>query len=87
MVKLLRKLLIRKRFKMEKVVKFEDQIKELETIINELENGEVDLDTSIEKYTKAMSLVKSCDEKLKKIDEQVSKIVTENNEIKDFDVE
>ncbi len=72
---------------MEKVVKFEDQIKELETIINELENGEVDLDTSIEKYTKAMSLVKSCDEKLKKIDEQVSKIVTENNEIKDFDVE
>ena len=72
---------------MEKVVKFEDQIKELETIINELENGEVDLDTSIEKYTKAMSLVKSCDEKLKKIDEQVSKIVTESNEIKDFDVE
>ena len=72
---------------MEKVVKFEDQIKELETIINELENGEVDLDTSIEKYTKAMSLVKSCDEKLKKIDEQVSKIVTENNDIKDFDVE
>ena len=72
---------------MEKTVKFEDQIKELETIINELENGEVDLDTSIEKYTKAMSLVKSCDEKLKKIDEQVSKLVTENNEIKDFDVE
>ena len=72
---------------MEKTVKFEDQIKELETIINELENGEVDLDTSIEKYTKAMSLVKSCDEKLKKIDEQVSKLVTKNNEIKYFDVE
>ena len=72
---------------MKKEVKFEEQIKELESIINELENGEVDLDTSIEKYTKAMSLVKSCDEKLKKIDEQVSKIVTENNEIKDFDVE
>ena len=70
-----------------KEVKFEEQIKELETIINELENGEVDLDTSILKYTKAMSLVKSCDEKLKKIDEQVSKLVTENNEIKDFDVE
>lgn len=72
---------------MEKKVKFEDQIKELESIINELENGEVDLDTSIEKYTKAMSLVKSCDEKLKKIDEQVSKLVTENNTIEDFNVE
>ena len=72
---------------MEKKVKFEDQIKELESIINELENGEVDIDTSIEKYTKAMSLVKSCDEKLKKIDEQVSKLVTENNTIEDFNVE
>lgn len=72
---------------MEKKVKFEDQIKELESIINELENGELDLDTSIEKYTKAMSLVKSCDEKLKKIDEQVSKLVTENNTVEDFNVE
>ena len=72
---------------MEKKVKFEDQIKELESIINELENGEVDLDTSIEKYTKAMSLVKSCDEKLKRIDEQVSKLVTENNTIENFNVE
>lgn len=72
---------------MAKTVKFEEQIKELESIINELESGEVDLDTSIEKYTKAMSLVKSCDEKLKKIDEQVSKLVTENNIQEDFDVE
>ena len=72
---------------MKKEVKFEEKIKELESIINELENGEVDLDTSIEKYTKAMSLVKSCDEKLKKIDEQVSKLVTENNTVEDFNVE
>lgn len=71
----------------EKEVKFEEQIKELETIVNELENGEVDLDTSIEKYTKAMKLVKSCDSKLKEIDEKVSKIVTENNTLEDFDVE
>ena len=72
---------------MAKTVKFEEQIKELESIINELESGEVDLDTSIEKYNKAMSLVKSCDEKLKKIDEQVYKLVTENNTQEDFDVE
>lgn len=71
----------------EKEMKFEDQIKELENIVNELENGEVDLDTSIEKYTKAMTLVKSCDAKLKEIDEKVSKIVTENNTLEDFNVE
>ena len=38
-----------------KETKFEDNIKELEQIINELESGNVDLDASIEKYTKAMN--------------------------------
>ena len=67
--------------------KFEDKIKELETIVNDLESGEIDLDSSIEKYTYAMILVKECDEKLKNIEEQVSKIVTENGELEDFKVE
>ena len=68
-------------------MKFEDKIKELEVIVNELEKGEIDLDSSIEKYTYAMKLVKECDEKLKKVEEQVSKIVTENGELEEFKVE
>ncbi len=68
----------------EKEVKFEDKIKELEEIINELELGEIDLDSSIEKYTRAMKLVNECDEKLKNIEEQVNKIVNENGELEDF---
>ena len=68
----------------EKEVKFEDKIKELETIINELESGEIDLDSSIEKYTRAMKLVSECDEKLKNIEEQVNKIVNENGSLEDF---
>lgn len=72
---------------MEKKIKFEDKIKELETIINELENGDIDLDSSIEKYTRAMNLVKECDEKLKNIEEKVSKIVTENGSLEEFNIE
>ena len=68
-------------------MKFEDKIKELETIINELENGEIDLEDSIEKYTKAMKLVKECDEQLKKIEDNVNKIVKENGKIEDFNIE
>lgn len=60
--------------------KFEDKVEELDIIINELENGEIDLDDSINKYTKAMKLIKECDEELKKVEEQVNKIVLENNE-------
>lgn len=65
--------------------KFEDKVKELETIINELENGEIDLEDSIEKYTKAMKLVKECDEKLKSIEEQVNKMIVDGKE-EDFEI-
>ncbi len=66
--------------------KFEDKINELDIIINELENGEIDLDDAINKYTKAMKLIKECDTELKNIEEQVNKIVNENNEIEDFEI-
>jgi len=66
--------------------KFEDKIKELDKIINELENGEIDLDDSINKYTNAMKLIKECDKELKDIEEQVNKIVLENNEVEDFEI-
>lgn len=67
--------------------KFEDKIKELETIINELESGDIDLETSIDKYTKAMTLVHECDEKLKNIEEQVNKIIGENGELENFTID
>lgn len=71
----------------QKEVKVEEKMKELESIINELENGNVDLEDSIEKYTKAMKLVKECDEKLKNFEEQVNKIVLENGNLEDFNIE
>ena len=71
----------------EKEMTFEDKIKELEKVVNELESGEIDLDSSIEKYTSAMKLVKECDEKLKNVEEQVNKIVSENGTLENFEVE
>lgn len=67
--------------------KFEDKMKDLENIINELESGNIDLEDSINKYTEAMKLVKECDEQLKAIEKQVSKIVVDNERLEDFDVE
>lgn len=67
--------------------KFEDKVAELEEIISTLENGDVALDESIKKYTEAMKLVKECDDELKNIEEKVNKIVSENGELKDFDIE
>lgn len=72
---------------MTKGKKFEDKIKELEEIIAILENGEVSLDESINKYTEAMKLVKECDAELKNIETKVNKIVTENGNLEDFEAE
>lgn len=72
---------------MAKEKKYEDKIKELEEIIATLENGEVSLDESINKYTEAMKLVKECDAELKNIETKVNKIVTENGNLEDFEAE
>lgn len=67
--------------------KFEDKVQELEKIVSMLENGDASLDESIKKYTEAMKLVKECDDELKNIEEKVNKIVTENGDLEDFEVE
>ncbi len=66
---------------------FEDALKELEAIVKELESGTVELDGAIDKYTEAMKLAKYCSEKLKNASDKVSKILNENKELVDFEVE
>ncbi len=66
---------------------FEQALEELEKIVKELENGNVDLDNAINKYTTAMGLVKHCSKKLKDATDKVNKILLDNDELKDFKVE
>ena len=68
-------------------MRFEDQIRELEKLVSELENGEVSLDDAIEKYTKAMKLAKECSDKLTEVSDKVNKIMLENGTLEDFKVE
>ncbi len=71
---------------MTKTQSFEENIKELETIIEELEKGEIDLDSSIEKYTKAMKLISTCEKKLNEVEEKVNKILNDGK-LEDFSIE
>lgn len=66
--------------------KFEELMADLEVIVKDLENGATDLESSIEKYTEAMKIVKVCSEKLKSATEVVNKILQENGSIEDFEV-
>ncbi len=69
------------------VRKFEEMITELETIVKELENGNVDLDVAIDKYTEAMKLAKLCGDQLNDATERVNKILADNGNLEDFVVE
>ena len=69
---------------MAKEKNFEEKLEELETIVRELENGDVNLDDAINKYTEAMKLAKECSKKLDDATKAVNKILKENGELEDF---
>lgn len=66
--------------------KFEELMTDLELIVKELENGDIDLEKSIEKYTEAMKLVKVCGDKLNKAVSSVNKVLAENGNFEDFKI-
>ena len=67
--------------KINKDLSFENSLKKLEEIIDQLESGEVDLEKTVELYEKGMELKKICEDKLKKFELQIKKIKVENNRI------
>ena len=66
---------------------FEDSVRELETIVSELESGELDLDKSIQKYTDAMKIIDFCEKKLNEATKTINKLVDENGNLADFEIE
>jgi exodeoxyribonuclease VII small subunit len=73
--------------KKEKNLTFEENLKKLEDIVEQLELGEIDLERSVELYEKGMILKNNCEEKLKKVEIQIKKIKIENNQVKKEDFE
>ncbi len=73
--------------KKEKEMSFEESLNQLEETVKKLEAGDVPLDDAINEFTKAMTLAKSCDEKLKNAEEAITKLVKDSNEIVDFQIE
>ena len=66
---------------------FEENLINLETIIRELENGNVDLEDSINKYKEAMDLIKKCDEVLSNATKTINKVMKSEENIKNFEIE
>ena len=56
-------------------MKYEDSIKELESIVRRMENDELDIDTLATQLKRAQTLIKSCRDKLTKTDEEIKSLL------------
>jgi exodeoxyribonuclease VII small subunit len=62
---------------MEKKETYNEAVEKLRAIVEEIENGELDVDVLSEKVKEATRLIKLCKEKLFKADKEVKKILEE----------
>lgn len=56
-------------------MKYEDAMRQIEEIVDKLENNELDIDTMGEQLKTAQKLIKLCKDKLTKTDNEIKKIL------------
>ncbi len=61
-------------------MKYEQAFAELQTIVSRMENDELDLDQMSEQLRRAQYLIKLCRDKLTKTDEEIKKILAEEEQ-------
>lgn len=69
-------------------MKFEEALKKLEKIVNDLEGGNLSLDDALEKYEEGIRLSKTCAKKLEVARKKVEILLKSEDgsvELKDFD--
>ncbi|MET3195826.1 exodeoxyribonuclease VII small subunit [Bacillus sp. OAE603] len=71
----------------QKDLSFEDAIKEIETIVQKLEQGDVPLEKAIEYFQEGIKLSQICKEKLTKVEKQMTSILNDQGEEAPFTVE
>lgn len=67
-------------------INFEENIKKLESIVRELESGNVALDDAMDKFNEAFKISKECDKRLKEVSESLNKVLNEKGELEEFEI-
>ena len=62
---------------------FEEAMKQLEEIANVLENGNLSLDESVNKFEEGMKLSKKCNDFLDQAEKQITMLINDGEEIKE----
>ena len=62
---------------MTKQLKYEDAMRQLETIVAQMEKGELDIDSLAQQLSTAKKLIALCEGKLTATDEKIKKMLAE----------
>ena len=68
---------------MKEDINFEDAMKELEKIAEELEKGNLSLDESVSKFEDGMKLSKKCSDLLDTAEKKITMLINDNGTIKE----
>ncbi|MFC0522665.1 exodeoxyribonuclease VII small subunit [Pontibacillus salicampi] len=68
-------------------VTFEEAMKQLEEIVEKLEEGDVPLEKAITYYQEGMKLSKVCNDKLVNVEKQMQEVMNEQGEFESFSVQ
>lgn len=66
---------------------FENAMNELEKIADELENGDLPLEKSVEKFEEGIKLSKKCNEILEKAEKRISILISDGDNLEEKDFE
>lgn len=66
---------------------FEESIKKLEEIVNELENGKLNLDESVKKFEDGMKVAKQCNSILENAEKKITILLEKDGDLKEEDFE
>ncbi|HEC83001.1 MAG TPA: exodeoxyribonuclease VII small subunit [Firmicutes bacterium] len=63
-------------------MKFEDAMKRIEEIVNQLEKGDLPLEQALEHFEEAIKLARICQAKLEDAQQRISKLVREGEDFR-----
>lgn len=66
---------------------FEESMKKLETIVTELENGNLNLDESVKKFEDGMKIAKQCNNILEEAEKKITILLEKDGELKEENFE
>ena len=64
---------------------FEENMNKLETIVADLEKGDLNLDDSVKKFEEGIKISKECNEMLEEAEKKITILLQEDDEIEEKD--